>query len=149
MLSRHTDAPQPKQTLLGIVWPLQRTRPPLKASDADLKRPASVLDQGSAPLPDSNESFMNGDLGLGMAIPEEATAKLGPLPSIMGGPRNDRDQEVRHFDAIASRMIRRIASLPVAHPFPKSPLPLGVCCRMIACHLQHQCANGHAAPRHT
>jgi hypothetical protein len=44
-------------------------------------------------MPDSNESFMDGNLGLGMAIPEEATtAKLGPLPSLMGSNRTERDE---------------------------------------------------------
>jgi hypothetical protein len=43
-------------------------------------------------MPDSNESFMDGNLGLGMAIPEEATAALGPLPSLMGSNRTERDE---------------------------------------------------------
>jgi hypothetical protein len=43
-------------------------------------------------MPDSNESFMDGSLGLGMAIPEEATAKLGPLPSLMGSNRTEHDE---------------------------------------------------------
>lgn len=45
-------------------------------------------------MPDSNESFMDGSLGLGMAIPEEATAKLGPLPSLMGSNRTERDEVI-------------------------------------------------------
>ena len=39
---------------------------------------------------------MNGDLGLGMAIPEEATAELGPLPHLVPTiTREQRDAEVR------------------------------------------------------
>ena len=39
------------------------------------------------PMPLDKESFMNGKLGLGMAIPEDATAKLGPLPALPTGAR--------------------------------------------------------------
>lgn len=38
---------------------------------------------------ESNESFMDGKRGLGMAIPEDATAKLGPLPVLLA----DRGQD--------------------------------------------------------
>ncbi len=41
-------------------------------------------------LPENNESFMDGRKGLGMAIPEEATAKLGPLPVLLSD-RGDPD----------------------------------------------------------
>lgn len=51
------------------------------------------------PLPDSNESFMDGDKGLGMAIPEEATAKLGPLPSLMGSQRTANDEVGCDYEA--------------------------------------------------
>ncbi len=38
---------------------------------------------------------MNGNLGLGMAIPEEATAELGPLPHLIPTiTREQRDAEV-------------------------------------------------------
>ncbi len=46
-------------------------------------------------MPQSNESFIDGELGLGMAIPEEATAKLGPLPSLFPSARTEHDSEVR------------------------------------------------------
>lgn len=45
-------------------------------------------------MPQSNESFIDGELGLGMAIPEEATAKLGPLPSLFPSARTEHDSEV-------------------------------------------------------
>lgn len=39
---------------------------------------------------------MNGKLGLGMAIPEDATAALGPLPTLPTGARQaGREFEVR------------------------------------------------------
>lgn len=53
--------------------------------------PLAACCQGTV-MPDSNESFMDGSLGLGMAIPEEATAALGPLPSLMGSNRTERDE---------------------------------------------------------
>ena len=40
------------------------------------------------------ESHMNGKLGLGMAIPEDANAKLGPLPTIMHNNNRGREFEV-------------------------------------------------------
>ena len=46
-------------------------------------------------MPMDKESFMNGNLGLGMAIPEEATAELGPLPHLIPTiTREQRDAEV-------------------------------------------------------
>ena len=48
------------------------------------------------PIPMDKESFMKGHLGLGMAIPEEATAELGPLPHLIPTiTREQRDAEVR------------------------------------------------------
>ena len=38
---------------------------------------------------------MNGKLGLGMAIPEDANAKLGPLPNIVHSNNIGREFEVR------------------------------------------------------
>ena len=47
-------------------------------------------------MPMDKDSFMNGTLGLGMAIPEDATAKLGPLPLLMQSDANKgREFEVR------------------------------------------------------
>jgi len=47
-------------------------------------------------MPMDKESFMNGNLGLGMAIPEEATAELGPLPHLIPTiTREQRDADVR------------------------------------------------------
>jgi hypothetical protein len=41
------------------------------------------------------ESFMDGNLGLGMAIPEDATAALGPLPHLVPTiSREQKDAEV-------------------------------------------------------
>jgi hypothetical protein len=58
-------------------------------------------------MPESNESFMNGELGLGMAIPEEATAKLGPLPSLFPSGRTERDSEepdTESYDAFLEQL---------------------------------------------
>lgn len=45
------------------------------------------------PMPENNDSFMDGSKGLGLAIPEEATAKLGPLPVLFGQPTNPDDPD--------------------------------------------------------
>lgn len=44
-------------------------------------------------MPENNDSFMDGSRGLGLAIPEEATAKLGPLPVLFGQPANPDDPD--------------------------------------------------------
>lgn len=80
--------------------------------DRDTSR--SCLLQGQTVMPDSNESFMDGEKGLGMAIPEEATAKLGPLPSLMGSNRTAHD-EVGTSASTKSRVIR---SAPVKTDWP-------------------------------
>ena len=49
------------------------------------------------PMPMDKESFMNGNLGLGMAIPEDATAELGPLPHLVATISHEqKDAEVRN-----------------------------------------------------
>ena len=76
-------------------------------------------------MPDSNDSFMDGNLGLGMAIPEEATAALGPLPALMGSNRTERD-EVPYCFCIVGVYVGRDAhgkalSLPWLRPPPRCP----------------------------
>ena len=53
-------------------------------------------------MPMDKESFMNGKLGLGMAIPEDANAKLGPLPTIMHSTTQGREFEVRRPHPVTS-----------------------------------------------
>ena len=68
--------------------------------------PHSCAMHVQGPLPLDKESFMNGKLGLGLAIPEDATAKLGPLPMLPTGPR----QNFHEFE-VGSRCQIRVVPL--------------------------------------
>ena len=82
-------------------------------------------------MPDSNDSFMDGNLGLGMAIPEEATAALGPLPALMGSNRTERDEVPNcfcivgvyserdaHGKALSLAWLRPLLHRQLGHPLP-------------------------------